>query len=318
MSALQDITYYSKLDNSMQKAFFCPAEGDAPRPLAVCLHTWSYGYNQLYEHFLTRCRKRNWHFIFPHFRGPNNTPEGCGSDLVVSDLECAVEFVRKNYPLDEGRIYLVGGSGGGHAALLMAGRRPEIWTAVSAWCPVTDIAAWCREARAAKENPDDLGYDSHIVKACSGDPAKDPRAMEEAKHRSPLTWLPAVKGKGIIEIGVGIHDGHPGVPVSHGFLAYNALAAEKDRLSPEDIEYMRKNEKVPPHLLSPVEDPSYGKVQILFRRVSERVRLTIFEGGHSILPGPAFGFLEQQERNKAPFWGCGKAEELTTEETLSK
>ena len=87
MEELKKITYLSKLDNSMQPALFLPAEGNEPRPLAVCLHTWSYGIDKAYDHFLERCKERNWHFIFPYFRGPNKTPQACGSDLVVSDLE---------------------------------------------------------------------------------------------------------------------------------------------------------------------------------------------------------------------------------------
>ena len=34
-------------------------------------------------------------------------------------------------------------------------------------------------------------------------------------------------------------------------------------------------------------------------------RLTIFEGGHDQLPGPGFGFLEQQIRGNAPVWNSG-------------
>lgn len=306
INKLQTVTYLSKADNSMQPALFLPAQGNEPRPLAVCLHTWSYGIDTAYEHFLVRCQKRNWHFIFPYFRGPNNTPEACGSDLVVSDLECAVEFVRKNYPVDESRIYLVGGSGGGHAALLMAGRKPELWSAVSAWCPVTDVAKWCAEISKMKPNPEDKSYDYNIMCACGGDPAIDPEAARQAIHRSPITHLPGARGKGIVDIATGIHDGHPGVPVSHAVRAFNILAAPEDRISDEDMAYMDKNEAVPEHLKYKGEDdPAFGHCKVLFRRVSGRVRLTLFEGDHSLLPGPAFGFLEQQERGKEPVWNSG-------------
>ena len=149
-SELRKELYFSKLDQSMQPALVCPAEGTEKRPLAVCLHTWSYGIDHTYEQFLERCRERNWHFVFPLFRGPNHQPEACGSDLVVSDLACAVTYMRETYPVDEERIYLIGGSGGGHASLLMAGRCPELFTAVSAWCPISDIAAWFVQSRRIK------------------------------------------------------------------------------------------------------------------------------------------------------------------------
>lgn len=319
MDKLQTVTYLSKADNSMQPALFLPASGNEPRPLAVCLHTWSYGIDKAYEHFLVRCQKRNWHFIFPYFRGPNNTPEACGSDLVVSDLESAVEFVRKNYRVDEERIYLVGGSGGGHAALLMAGRKPELWSAVSAWCPVTDIARWCAEINRMKPNPEDKSYDYNIMCACGGDPAEDERAAAEARHRSPLTHLPAASGKGIVDIATGIHDGHPGVPVSHAVRAFNALAAPEDRISEEDMAYMDKNEAVPEHLkYKEKDDPAFGHCKVLFRRVSGKVRLTLFEGGHSLLPGPAFGWLERQKRNQTPVWYSGDHYDADGDHQLTK
>ncbi|MBE6374926.1 MAG: hypothetical protein E7050_00530 [Lentisphaerae bacterium] len=319
MEKLQTISYLSREDNSMQPVLFRPAEGSEPRPLAVCLHTWSYGIEPPYDHFVTRCKERNWHFIYPLFRGPNKTPEACGSDLVVSDLECAVEFVRKNYPVDESRIYLVGGSGGGHAALLMAGRRPEIWTAVSAWCPITDIARWCEEISKMKPNPEDKSYDYNIMCACGGDPAVVPEAARQAAHRSPITHLPGARGKGIVEIATGIHDGHPGVPVSHAVRAFNALAAPEYRISDEDMAYMDKNEAVPEHLKYKGEDdPAFGPCKVLFRRVSGKVRLTLFEGGHSLLPGPAFGFLEQQERGKEPVWNSGNYYDSDQNHELTK
>ena len=108
MSELREITYLSRLDNSMQPALICPGKGEDARPLAVCLHTWSYGLEGNHDDFVERCKALNWHFIFPLFRGPNWLPEACGSDLVVSDLECAVEYMKENYAVDNSRVYLVG------------------------------------------------------------------------------------------------------------------------------------------------------------------------------------------------------------------
>ena len=42
----EDILYPCKLDNSVQDAKFSPAAGTEPRPLGVCLHTWSYDHQQ--------------------------------------------------------------------------------------------------------------------------------------------------------------------------------------------------------------------------------------------------------------------------------
>jgi len=308
---LSKISYLSKLDNSMQPALVRPATGNDKRPLAVCLHTWSCGIDNTYEHFVERCRERNWHFIFPLFRGPNHQPEACGSDLVVSDLKCAVSYMQETYPVDESKIYLIGGSGGGHASLLMAGRCPELFTAVSSWCPISDIAAWFVQSRKIKGDSDRRYYDDHIVEACGGNPVEDPEAAAQAKHRSPLTWLANAKGKVILDIGTGIHDGHRGsVPISQAMLAFNEVAEPEDRIAEEDIAYMVEKEEVPEHLRFEGEDPAYGPHKVLLRRVSGMVRFTLFEGGHDLLPGPGFGFLDNQIRGEAPQWYSGDSYDI--------
>ena len=77
----QEVTkafYPSDLDHSMQPALIHAARGTEKRPLAVCLHTWSGGIDNCYLEYTAECAQRNWHMIFPYFRGPNWTPEACG------------------------------------------------------------------------------------------------------------------------------------------------------------------------------------------------------------------------------------------------
>ena len=63
---------------------------------------------------------------------------------------------------------------------------------------------------------------------------------------------------------------------------------------------------IPEHLrYTGAPDPAYGPFKVLLRRTSALARLTIFEGGHDMLPGPAFGFLERQRRGAAPVWASG-------------
>ncbi len=269
----------------------------------MCLHTWSYGLEANHEHYLTRCKELNWHMIFPSYRGPNWLPEACGSDLVVSDLECAVSYMQENYAVDNDRIFLIGGSGGGHASLLMAGRRPDLFSAISSWCPISDLVAWYEQNLT---NPIEK-YDKDIASACGGDPLSDPEAMKQAKHRSPLTWLSNAKDKVILDISAGIHDGHAGnsVLVSHSIYAFNTVAEPKDRISEEDIAYIVEREEIPEHLRFEGVDLEYGTYKVLFRRVSGKVRLTLFEGGHNFLAGPGFGFLNRQVRGAEPVWDSG-------------
>ena len=73
-----------------------------PRPLAVALHTWSFGHlNSNAEHYLKHCRQRDWHVIYPAFRGPNNQPDACGSEKVVSDIVSAVKYATSVCNVDE-------------------------------------------------------------------------------------------------------------------------------------------------------------------------------------------------------------------------
>lgn len=310
MEQLKKIEYLSKIDGSMQPALVRGAEGAEARPLVVCLHTWSADIDRenYYTGYVAKSKEYNWHFIFPRFRGPNWLPEACGSDLVVSDLACAVTYMKQNYNVDESRVFLVGGSGGGHASLLMAGRRPEIFTAISSWCPISDVKAWHDQVRTKKNNPLKRGYDNHIEEACGGDPSVDAEAAKQAEYRSPLTWLENAKDNVILDIGAGIHDGHAGsVPISHALNAFNKVARAEDRISEEDIAYMVENQAVPARLLFEGEDEAYGANKVWFRRVSGNVRITIFEGGHDMVASAAFGFLNNQERGKQPIWNSGKA-----------
>ena len=299
---IREITYPCKFDGTQQPAMAYFAGGDEPRPLLVALHTWSGDYTQPCANYADFCIAANWNFIFPNFRGPNWLEDGCGSELVVSDLEDAVAHMKKTADVDPARIYLSGGSGGGHCTLLMAGRRPDLWTAVSAWCPISDIAAWHRECL----NTRCKGYSEHIESACGGDPARSEHAAKEARKRSPLTWLPNA-AELTVDIGTGIHDGHTGsVPVSQAIRAYNLLAAPEDRISEADIAFIVERERIPEHLAAHADDPAFAGRAIHLRKQSRRVRLTIFEGGHDLLPWPAMEWLSRQSARHAPDWSPGK------------
>lgn len=315
MSSVQEISYPCKFDQTMQPAQFIAAEGMELRPLVVCLHTWSYGHEQdSYVHYAELAKIRNWYMIFPKFRGPNWLPDGCGSDLVVSDLEDAVSYVRSNYPVDSACIYLIGGSGGGHCSLLMAGRRPDLWTAVSSWCPISDLALWHTQCRTLKN-----GYAGHIESACGGIPAESENALKEARKRSPLTWLSNAAGILPVDISTGIHDGHTGsVPVGQAIRAFNLLAAPEDRVSEADIEFIENNEKVPEHLAARTGNQTFGRRKIHLRIQSRTARLTLFEGGHDMLPEQAFEWLARQHRFSAPDWNVGTLSENGSAIELSR
>jgi len=306
MAQLVTLDYPCSFDKSLQKARCYFAQGDSPRPLLVALHTWSYTYKSSCAHFAKFCIEHNWNLIYPDFRGPNWTPQACGSDAVVSDIADAVAYMKQKARVDNTRVYLIGGSGGGHASLLLAARRPDLWTAVSAWCAISDIAAWHDQCLARKR-----GYFEHIRKACGGDPSKDASAREEARKRSPLTYMGSAS-RVVLDISTGIHDGHNfagrngSVPVSHTLNAFNALARPADRISPEDIAYMTKEQKIPAKFGPPEADPALGEKTVLFRRQSNLARVTLFEGGHDLIPYAGMEWLSRQKRNAPPDWSPGK------------
>ena len=184
-TGLRKIQYRSSTDGSIQPAmFYAPSAGE-PVPLLVTLHTWSGDFRQDYhEECAQWCQKKNWAFIHPNFRGPNRRPEATGSELVVQDIVDAVTFATKHAMIDPTRVYLVGTSGGGYTALLMAGRRPELWAGVSAWVPIVDLARWYHENKAMGDK-----YWREIAASCGGPPGTSERVDQQYRLRSPITWL---------------------------------------------------------------------------------------------------------------------------------
>lgn len=291
---VREIRYPSSADGTEQPALFYAPQSDEPVPLLVGLHTWSYDYlNPAGAPYAQWCIEKGWAFIYPDFRGPNRRPEATGSELVVKDLISAVEYAKKTAKVDPRRIYLAGASGGGHAALLMAGRAPELWAGVSAWVGISDLAAWYRECKKAGR-----GYGANVAASCGGPPGLSPEVDAEYKKRSPLTWLKP--GLGVaLDINAGINDGHTGsVPISHSLNAFNAVAEEKDRLSQEQIDYFVSEAKVPTELSMQIDDADYGAHAPLFRRVSGNARITIFQGGHQIIYPPALNWLAKQKKEE--------------------
>ena len=310
MERIKTISYFCSTDKSMQKAKCFVAEGSEVRPLLVALHTWSYTFEQDCTAYAQFCLENNWNFIFPDFRGPNWTPDACGSDKVVEDIADAVAYMKQAAPVDEKRVYLIGGSGGGHCSLLLAARPPELWTAVSAWCAISDIAAWHDQSVRLERT-----YYEHIRSACGGNPAENEAAKAEAVKRSPLTYL-GNASRVVLDISTGIHDGHTfagrsgSVPVSQTLNAYNVLAKEEDKISAEDIVFITENQQIPEKFGKPEVDPSFGeKNAVLFRRQSNLTRVTLFEGGHDCLTGPGLNWLARQVRDQAPDWSVGKVSE---------
>lgn len=281
---IEEIKYVSSADQSAQPAMFYAPATKKPVPLVVALHTWSGNYKQeSHKAIETWCVKNGWAYMHPNFRGPNKRPAATGSKLVVADIVSAVEYATQTTQIDRSAIYLVGTSGGGYTALVMAGHHPEIWAGVSAWVPISDLKAWHAQGR----------YVADLVKSCGGAPGDSATVDAAYAKRSPLTYLKQAKGL-TLHINAGIRDGHQGsVPISHSLLAFNEVAATKDQLSEKDIRFFVEKAKVPPRLRSDISDLSYGKKRPLFRRQSGNATVTIFDGDHELVAPAAIAWIHK-------------------------
>jgi len=290
---VKEIRYISSADSTEQPALFYAPNTKNAAPLLVALHTWSYDYTQKDSiPYAQWCVDNGWIFIHPNFRGANNKPGATGSELVIADIISAVDYAKANAKVDSQRIYLVGASGGGYAALLMAGRTPDIWAGVSAWVPISDLKAWYFQCNDSNK----VGYAENIVKSCGGTPGDNPEVDIQYKKRSPVTYFKKAASVPL-DINAGIQDGHTGsVPISHSLIAFNLVASETDRISEEDIKYFVEKAQVPPHLKERLTDPAYGGNIPLFRRTSGNARITIFDGGHEIVYKAALAWLAKQKK----------------------
>jgi poly(3-hydroxybutyrate) depolymerase len=293
----------STYDGKMQKCYFWAPEKAKTEavPLIVGLHTWSGSWKNVksYAPALKYAQAHGWAMVGPDFRGPNCTPEACGGDPAVQDVVDAVNFAKSKVKIDDKRVYIMGGSGGGHLTLLMAGRHPEIWAGCAAFCPITDLMRWHADSILVHPGRSKK-YAEMMEKSCGGTPAEKP---EEYRHRSPLTWLDnAKKAKVPVYIVTGIHDGWKGsVPVGHSFRAFNALAEKDDMVEESDIAAIEETRKVPESIgYKGPADPFYSeKMRIHFRRTSANVRFTLFEGGHGGNTAAGLDFLSRQVKGQS-------------------
>jgi pimeloyl-ACP methyl ester carboxylesterase len=297
-----EVRYLSGIDRTEQPAMiYAPESGGKNRPLLVALHTWSGDYRQRGGiKYAEWCIQNEWYMIHPDFRGPNWTSQAMGSEYVVGDIVSAVEYMEEKYSVDENRIYLMGGSGGGHAALLLAGRKPELWTAVSAWCGISDIQKWWEETRL---DPKNSRYAEHIEKAVGGKPQKSSGEADECKQRSPVAYLHRAR-QVKLDINHGVLDGRTGsVSFTHSLYAFNLICREKDRIPEQEIEQFYRDTGKPASLKTDsLVDSLYGDREPLFRRVSDNVRITIFNGGHENIFAAGLNWLSRQKKNGEVVW----------------
>ncbi len=189
---LYEASVVSSLDGSEEPvivghpAAIAPGDKDhEPRPLLVGVHSWSTDRYSSTQQQCQQAAERGWFAVYPQFRGPNLTSnpratQACASLLAQHDIIDAIQYMKANFPIDDSRIYLMGGSGGGHMALMMAAKYPDVWAAVSAWVPITSLREWWEQQN---------GYAKHIVACCGGKPGDSQEVDFEYLRRSPRTFI---------------------------------------------------------------------------------------------------------------------------------
>ncbi len=293
-TAFQEISIPSTLDASHQKAMFLPASGDSQQALVVSLHTWSGDYRQK-DPLATMISEKGWNYIHPDFRGSNNHPDACGSEKVIPDIEDAIQYAMKQGNVDPDNIHVIGTSGGGYATLLMYMKTSLEIKSFSAWVPISDLVDWywACDSRGLK-------YAGDILRSTgSEDSILD---TEEARRRSPyfLDTPVSRSKKSILNIYCGIHDGYNGsVPITQSINFYNKLVRDmkgnKAALVPqEDALYMLSQRTFNPAEEAPHILPEGRRIH--YRKQFQSINLTIFEGGHELLPGAAMEELIRRIR----------------------
>ena len=274
----------SDVDQNVQKAYFYKSKSKREKPLIVSLHSWSGDYTQQ-DSLAEFCRINDINYIHPDFRGPNNTFQSCGSSLVVSDINDAIDFAIENANVDTDKISIIGASGGGYATLCCFMNLERKIYRFSAWVPITDLIAWHHQSTIRKNK-----YAKDILD-CIGKGIKGGLDEEEAKKRSPIflpTPLSRVSQTKLF-IYTGIYDGIQGsVPITHSINFYNKLL--RDLSEKNFSKYVSDSEKL--ELLEfrkPIGE--FGNIadrRVCLKKETKNIKLIDFEGGHEMLTKYAF------------------------------
>lgn len=204
---MREIIIKSTLDGENQPILFY-GSSKPNRPLLVGLHTWSFDrFNQL-DKLLPLAKKHDFNLLLPEFRGANvlanpNREKACGSKYVIQDVKDAIDYCVDNLNVDKNNIFLLGASGGGQVALLVASQFPELFVSVSAFVPVCDLVKWATVS----------DYYKPLIEACC-------KTQEEMIARSPISYIDGLS-KANVKIFHGKHDNV--VPSAQSIELYNKL-----------------------------------------------------------------------------------------------
>jgi dipeptidyl aminopeptidase/acylaminoacyl peptidase len=225
---MDKITYRSRSGDLDVPAFvFQPLETyDRNHPALVWIHENIRGH--LYEHYIPFVREavtRGYVVIAPEYRGSI----GYGRELYeaidyggaeIDDVVTAVDVLASRYPaVDRRRVGVIGWSHGGMIALLSTARNPDVFGAVAALVPVTNL--FHRLASKGVERQRQLIDPRNRF---GGTPAE---RREVYRDRSPLFQV----DKLTVPVLVHLADNDEDVTIEEGMQLVDALRARKPSLS---------------------------------------------------------------------------------------
>lgn len=298
VSEIAEIEIPASADGASQKALFYDSGSEQDKPLLLVLHSWSTDYLQSIDIPLAQFAVANdWVFMHPDFRGQNDgRPESTASDLVMSDMQDALEYAQQNANVDPQRIYLLGYSGGAMNAMHLAIRNPDVFAGVSLWVPVYDLVSWYQWNDSQGEK-----YAAEIAGACGAAPEEGTDAYAECQQRSPRARLAELRGELPIQIAHGLGD--ETVPPDQALNAFNDLAGEDDQIAQQLIDELTTQRSIPDALLerSIHQDGDYPRFDeadapVLLHLRSGSADLIIFEGEHDMLYRPGLDWLARQQK----------------------
>jgi lysophospholipase L1-like esterase/pimeloyl-ACP methyl ester carboxylesterase len=277
----------SSADGKTQKAIFYKSTHEGNQPLIVSLHTWSGDYLQE-DPLAAEVVLRGWNYIHPDFRGPNNNPEACGSEKVISDIEDAIRFALENGNVNENEVHIIGVSGGGYASLLSFMKLKYPVKSFSAYASISNLEDWYWECKGRG-----LKYAGDLEGVTTNGKGFD---AAEAQKRSPAMMdFPGEKRNGAsLFIYTGVHDGYTGsVPVTHSINMYNRLLRamypeQKNQLVSDSLKLVLLAKRMNPN---PDVNLVFGERKVHIHRELPKLSLTIFEGTHEMIVPQALALI---------------------------
>ena len=137
--------YLSEIDGSPQPYYIQLPEGYRPEktyPCIVYLHGYTPTLNKInwqqLPYGLQKLAAENGYLIVMPFARSNTDFQGVGEEDVLRVLDIA----KRDYPIDEDRVFLLGYSMGGTGAYTIAAHYPHLWAGVVPLCGRADFYLW--------------------------------------------------------------------------------------------------------------------------------------------------------------------------------